>query len=113
MTKPTVITSPEGARRPSKHAHKMVRETAVGMAGALYDTMMGENEWYAAWKAANPGASGEELFRRFLRKNLSKLLPQARATLAGMLATATDERLKEDIYDALLLDKTLIRGRNG
>lgn len=93
------------------HAHKLVHETAIAMAHALYDTMMQDNQWYEAWKKANPGKSSKELEVKFCNKNVKRLLPQARATLAQMLTTSTDEVLKESIYEALLLDNTLKRGR--
>jgi hypothetical protein len=97
--------------RPSKHAHKLVAETAVEMAHELYDIMMLDNEWFRCWQQQNPGASRRELELRFVRKNLPKLIPQARAMLARSLATTTDPALRETIYSALLLDNTLLRGR--
>ena len=106
-----VITSNEKSARPSGHAHKLVRETAIAMCGELYDTMMQDNEWYDCWKRANPGANSRELFKRFLARNLSKLLPQARAAMTQILRTSADEQLKESVYEALLLDATLVRGR--
>lgn len=98
--------------RPSKHVHKLVHSTAVSMAHELYDVMMLDNIWYGLWKRQNPGIGAVGLADRFVARNLSRLVPQARATLAGMLRTTTDECLKEEIYEALLLDNTLIRGRN-
>jgi len=99
------------SNRPSSHVHKLVHQTAVEMAHQLYDHMMMDNRWYEQWKRANPGLSSRGLADRFVAKNLSKMVPQARATLAGMLRTCSDESIKEDIYEALLLDRTLIRGR--
>lgn len=100
-----------GTNRPSHHAHWLVRNTAVQMAHELYDHLMQDNEWYAAWKKQNPNSFPKELEERFVAKNLTTLLPQARATLAGMLRTTADERLKEEIYQALILDATLVKGR--
>lgn len=98
--------------RPTGHAHKLVRETAVAMAHELYDTMMTDNEWYRLWKAQWPDEDGKQLELRFVAKNLSRLLPQARAVLAQMLRSpGTNEGMKEEIYEALVLDNTLIRGR--
>lgn len=97
--------------RPSAHAHWLVRNTAVEMAHELYDTLMADNEWYKTWKKQNPSLDRAELETRFVEKNLAGLLPQARATLAGMLRTTMDERLKEEIYQALILDATLVKGR--
>lgn len=81
------------------------------MAHELYDTMMHQDVWYRMWKFQNPGLDRAQLEERFVDKNLSIMLPQARAVLAKMLANASDPKLKEEIYEALVLDATLIRGR--
>ena len=103
------------ASRPTGHAHFMVKETAEAMAHELYDHMMQDNAWYSAWKMQNPETTAGELETRFVARNLSALLPQARATLAGMLNPAMGADLTEDqkerILEALTLDATLIRGR--
>ena len=67
------------------HAHKLIYVTACEMAHELYDTMMSDNLWYETWKKSNPGLGPRQLEARFVAKNLSVLLPQARHTLAGML----------------------------
>ena len=93
-------------------AHRMVAETAKGMAGELYETMMRDNVWYAVWKRQNPGASVKALESRFIAKNTRQLLPTARATLASMLADPSiPDLMKREIYDALVLDRSLIIGR--
>lgn len=97
------------------HAHPMIAQLANEMAHELYDTMMEDNLWYEMWKFQNTGiTSAQALESRFVRKNIEKLLPQARATLAGMLATNIPEELKEQIHNALVMDKTLVakRGTN-
>jgi hypothetical protein len=100
------------SNRPSSHAHFLVKETAEAMGHELYDTMMSDDVWYNLWKKKNPGLRPKELEELFVKNNISKLLPQARATLAQMLRNSHDERLKETIYEALTLDATLVRGRN-
>lgn len=100
--------------RPSRHAHKLVRETAVAMGHELYDVMMQDDMWYNRWRRANPELSSAALEEKFVRANLGKLLPQARATLAAMLRGPVNSAVdidKELIYDALLKDSTLVRGR--
>lgn len=99
------------AYRPSKHAHWLVRDTAVGMAHELYDHMMHDDLWYDLWKKRHPGKNAKALEQAFVDKNLSLLLPQARATLAQMLRNSMDPALEAEIYEALTLDATLIRGR--
>lgn len=94
------------------HAHKLVAQTAREMCYELYDTLMGENVWYDEWKRQNSDTSDRRILElRFVRKNWARLLPVARAMLAQMLTGTTDEALKATIYDALLLDNTLKRGR--
>jgi hypothetical protein len=97
--------------RPTKHVHKLVHETAVAMAHELYDTMMQDDLWYRLWKKKNPEADSQELEELFVERNLAKMIPQARATLTKMMTNTSDEALKEVIYNALVLDNTLIRGR--
>lgn len=89
----------------------MVRDTAVAMAHELYDTMMQDDQWYKYWKFQHPDYTSKQLEEAFVERNLATILPQARAVLAKMLRTSTDDRVKEEIYEALTLDATLIRGR--
>jgi hypothetical protein len=81
------------------------------MAHELYDTMMQIDGFYAQWKGLNPELGPKALEAKFVRRNLGQLLPQARAALAAMLRTCPDPNLCETIYEALILDHTLIRGR--
>lgn len=91
------------------HTHKLIAETAQAMAHELYDTMMQDNVWYKAWKSANVGASVKALETRFVNRNWPRLVPEARATLAKMLAGPYDGALKQQIYQALILDNSLRR----
>ena len=93
------------------HAHKLVAETAENMAHELYDVMMQDNEWYSVWKKCHPGLSVKGLETAFVRRNLTQLIPKARAILAAMLTGPYDDDMKDKIHEALLLDWTLIKGR--
>lgn len=100
------------------HCHKLVLTTAVEMAHELYATLMSDNRWYTRWKKLNPDlvngpvADTRELEERFVARNVAKLVPQARIALAKCLASpALDEQQKSIIYEALMLDKSLMRGR--
>lgn len=97
--------------RPSSHAHKLVKETAVAMAHELYDTLMQDDRWYQVWKRKTPHMTAKQREQAFIDRNLGRLLPQARATLAQMLRSTADVELQNTIYEALLLDATLVRGR--
>src|SRR5258707_606581 len=97
------------------YAHKLIVETAVGMAHELYDTMMQDNAWWEQWKRQNPGASRKTMERRFVNKNISLLVPQARAALARCLAPGQAQGLtdaqRDEIVEALCLDNQLVEAR--
>lgn len=89
----------------SLYAHKLVYETALKMAEAVYEIYMAKvNPEYRAWKDANPGLSGDSLGRAWAAKAAPQYFAQARATLAGMLQRQLPEELKQQIADALILD---------
>lgn len=92
-------------------AHPLVFQTARDMAHALYNQLMLDNTCYAEWKKQCPELTPKELERRFVALLTPKLLLQARATLAHMLTLPYDEVLKEQIADALIKDRGLMRGR--
>lgn len=93
-------------------AHKLVASVALNCAAELYETLMGDNVMYDAWKKKNPGASKKELMVRFVQRNWEKCIPVARATLARMLTEPTiSPEHKESIVEALELDWSLVAGR--
>jgi len=93
----------------------MVVKVAVQMAHELYDLMMQDNQWWQEWQRQNPGATRKAMERRFVNNNLSRLVPQARASLARCLhpgmSPALTEADKSRIAEALILDNQLVRGR--
>lgn len=98
--------------RPQAHAHRLVVETARGMAEALYEKLMSDNDLYSKWRDGNPGVGARRLQARFIDRNYPKLIEGARTILAGMLGNPLlDPAQAESIYDALVLDATLRRGR--
>ncbi len=97
--------------RKVSHAHWRVAALAKEMAHEVYDELMKRNDWYDLWKNAHPGLSSRGLENAFVSKNWHKFVEGARATLAGMLTQPYDEDLKNAIYEALVDDSTLIRGR--
>lgn len=90
--------------RPGVHAHRLVAETAEGIASAIYAALMQKNEWYEAWKLKFPLAHGEELERIFVRLYAASYIMRARATLASMLANKQYSAMHEEISEALILD---------
>lgn len=79
--------------------HPLVAETAREMAAALYEEEAKNNDWFAL----NPDQE------QFVSLTAPRLLEQARATLAQMLGGTSDEVLKKEIYQALVMDNTLRR----
>lgn len=89
-------------------AHKMVMKVAIGMAQEVFEESMSrDNELYRGLKASHPGKPESFLRKVFVRNLAPSLLGDARATLATMLASTTDEALKLEIYDALTLDNAV------
>ena len=95
-------------------AHKLVLETARGMAASLYDEVMsGDNTMYSGWKemTQKKGLTSEQSQRMFVALISPKLLEPARAILAHILADRSKEHLHAAIYDSMLLDNTIRAGR--
>ncbi len=101
----------KGERRKALHAHEVVFVQAQELAGSAYAALMGVDEVYAAWKAVHPGFSARHLELAFLRRFSFRFVPAARAMLAARLQAPIDDGAKEAIYNALVLDATLVRGR--
>lgn len=85
-------------------AHRLVATTAHDMAQALYERWARDNVFYRKFR----GARGRKLF---VERAATALLPEARATLAGMLTRDYPDAVKAGIHEALTLDATLTRGR--
>lgn len=98
-------------KQSSAHCHKQIAKTAKGLAEASYEELMSDNMLYEIWWKRNPGASAKTLRTLFVARNWGKYIPAARATLTLLLSEPIDEGLKEEIMEALVLDSTLIRGR--
>jgi hypothetical protein len=102
------ISNPKGGT----HAHRLVVSTAIEMAHEMYDMLMLDNEQWGNWKARYPSYNAKQLEAKFCVLMLPQVLPQARATLAGMLGRGDiSEHMKSEIYEALLADNTLTHGR--
>lgn len=89
-------------------AHKLVFKTAVALAESVFEEAMSrDNALYRQIRASRPGKSVKFLRRVFVSALAPRLLGDARATLAAMLATPIDEALKLEIADALTLDNAI------
>lgn len=103
------------AKRPSSksgaHVHILVAKTAQDMTRVLYGAMMENNAIYKKWREDHEGMSPRELEDAYVKKYWNKAIPGARATLAHMLTLPGDDSLKDEISEALILDKQLVKGR--
>ncbi len=111
------VISPSKRRRKSSrqdiHAHYLVAETARELCLATYEATMGNNDVRAEWKRRHPGMGELGLQAAFIKRYIGAHLAPARTTLGLMLRqTNMDEKQKELIHQALVLDNTLVRGRN-
>lgn len=94
------------------NAHKLVAETAKGLAGAMYEEMMTvDDEVWAEMKERFPDTPRAALQDKFIDLMYPRLLSEARATLAAMLNGPLPEGLKDEIHEALVLDNNLKGGR--
>jgi hypothetical protein len=95
------------------HCHEMVREVAEAMAHELYADAMRDNNIYDAWKAACPELTPALCEAKFVELLVPLLVKNgaARATLARTLTSNINDDLKARVYEALVLDSHLSRGR--
>lgn len=97
-----------------KACHKYVAGVAREAAGQLYEQLMKDDLLWKMWRQQNEGLSDEALERRFIEKNWGKCIDFARATMGHMLSRPDiDQKLKDEIYEALQLDSSLPVGRYG
>jgi hypothetical protein len=95
----------------SAHCHKLIASVAQAAAHELYDSLMMDQLLYEVWKKRFPELGSKQLEEEFVKMYWGKCIPFARATLAHLLGKPIDEAQKESIMEALLLDKSLMRGR--
>ena len=101
----------KGGRGRKLHAHQLVFRQAAELCMSAYEALMVENEIYAAWREAHPGFTKRHLELAFLSKFTFRFVPAARAMMAARLQGPLDDATKDALYEALLLDGTLMRGR--
>lgn len=102
-----------GAMARHGHCHKLLKEVSMKAAAEHYEELMSASNWsFEQWKLSHPDLAGEALQAAFVEEHWGKYLGFAKATLAQLLTSPTlDEAAKSDIYDALVLDNSLQRGR--
>jgi hypothetical protein len=78
--------------------HRMIKSAAQEMAGIFYENEASMNDvFYHHYP--NQGF--------FIQREWGRFVPAARATLAKMLTMNYSETIKEEIMEALLLDRSL------
>lgn len=99
MREPLIRLPGKGA-----HAHKLVAKTAMEMAQEAYEKNAGRsNDFYEKYPD----------MEAYVSSCWALYLDAARTTLTQLLTTNMDENLKDEIYQALVKDATLRRGREG
>lgn len=101
----------KGGPRRKLHAHEVVYSQATELCMSAYEALMADNDIHAAWRASHPGFSARHLELAFLKAFTFRFVPAARAMMAARLQAPLDDATKDAIYEALLLDGTLLRGR--
>ncbi len=83
-------------------AHWRIVEVAKGIAGKMYDRFAGNDEFYKMFPKE----------QEYTNTEYGRYIPEARAALAKMLTLPTvSDADKEEIMDALILDRGLPVGR--
>jgi hypothetical protein len=115
MVKSSVERLARKRNRRLAHVHPMVADVAVSIVMESYDSLMHHNEHWAAFKGQFPEANSKELEQIYLEHNWGKGVEAARMTLARMLdpsmSPGLDEKAREEIHEALVLDRSLMMGR--
>lgn len=93
------------------HVHILVAKTAQDMTRVLYGAMMENDAIYKKWREDHEGMTSREIEDAFVKKYWNRAIEGARATLAHMLTLPGDDSLKDEIAEALILDKQLVKGR--
>jgi hypothetical protein len=85
----------------AKFCHKLLKSVAEEMAGCWYEEAAHYDHFYKAYP--NQG--------NFIRRKWGAFIPQARAALSKMLGMPQySEAIKEEIFEALCLDRTVPAG---
>ena len=89
--------------KPNSYCHRLIRDTARSMAEEIYEVGASDNDWYEKYPDR----------KAYVKAAWPLLIEEARATLARLLTTPINEKLKEQISEALILDNTLRADRAG
>lgn len=106
---PGIITQGKSAAT----VHKVIRDAAVGIAHETYEALMSRNDWYKLWKDEWPELAfhPEKLEKKWVNLHWAQYIEPAKAALVALLNSPVPEVLKEEIANALVLDRQLVRTR--
>ena len=92
--------------------HREVMKVARAAAGEHYEVLMKDNLLFTTWQKKNPGKTPKQLESIFIEKTWPMYIRFARTTMTLLLSRPdVDEKTKEQIHEALVLDKSLTIGR--
>lgn len=80
-----------------KTVHRLIAETAKEIAAAAYEDLVRDDMFYRAWPRQ----------RHFVIKKWATFIPAARDSLIEILKGNHPQPMKDEIMEALLLDRSL------
>ncbi len=95
------------------HCHKHIAKVAKELCRASYGELMSHDLLYKHWKMKHPGLASnpKKLEQQFVNQKWGMWIDAARTTLTLLLREPIDEKQKEEIMEILVLDSSLIKGR--
>ena len=107
---------PKPEKRSGAHVHHLIAKTAQDLARVDFDRLMSHprlgNEAFRGFRSYFPeGTPTKTLELEFVKRMWPIYIQPARDTLTRLLTTLTNDVLKNEISEALILDSTLKRGR--
>jgi hypothetical protein len=104
------IRSAAKGKRTQRACHHLVGKTAEELAGAWYEDVCHDNQYHKLFVTLFPGPTSQ---KDFIRTCWGEFVPLARAILAKMLSNSLyPDAMKNEIAEALILDRTLPRREN-
>jgi hypothetical protein len=103
-------------KRTGAHVHLLIAKTAQDLCRADFDRLMSHpklgNEAFRGFRRYFPeGTPTKTLEVEFVKRMWPIYIDPARTTLTALLTTLSNDVLKNEISEALILDSTLKRGR--
>lgn len=81
----------------ARHCHEMLMKVAKEFAGTFYEEAAHDDNFYHFYPNQ----------KFFIERNWPRFVPHVRRTLVTMLGGNYPEPMKQDIYQALMLDRSI------